>query len=150
VSKKKPAFGARIAEASKEPRISPEAAKTPDERRPAWRFQILDLDGPWSWSNVPDAALLHAIRDRLRNYESMTWREIKQNDNSGSHAIPIDRLCLEAQKRLMALKQDDAATLFSLRINQKQRVWGIRDEHIFRILWWDPEHTVCPVAKRHT
>jgi len=40
---------------------------------------------------------------------------------------------------------DDAVEdLFSLRLTGKKRLWGIRDRHVFKVFWWDPEHGVCP------
>lgn len=78
---------------------------------------------------------------RLGNYETMTWREI---DGPQSHGIPIGDLAKDARDRLVEISQDDAAEYFSLRVNSAARVWGIRDTHILRILWWDPDHQVCP------
>lgn len=77
----------------------------------------------------------------------MKWSEIL---NRNSHAVPISKICPEAQGRLKELKQDDVDELISLRLTGKKRVWGIRDQNILKILWWDPEHTVCPSLKRHT
>ena len=36
------------------------------------------------------------------------------------------------------------------RISGPGRVWGIREEHVLDLLWWDPRHEVCPSPKKHT
>jgi hypothetical protein len=85
---------------------------------------------------------------RLGSYETMTWREI--DGPSGSHAVDLGSLSTAARDRLVAIQQDDVEQCFSLRINGPARVWGIRNAHVLRILWWDPRHEVCPSKKRHT
>lgn len=61
-----------------------------------------------------------------------------------ARALPLDDLAKRARDRLVEISQDDAAEYFSLRVNSAARVWGIRDAHTLRILWWDPNHEVCP------
>ncbi|MDQ2731557.1 MAG: hypothetical protein M3Y56_07855, partial [Armatimonadota bacterium] len=67
-----------------------------------------------------------------------------------SHPVELGKLCKAAQDRLVEIRQDDAATLFSLRIGGQGRIWGVRDGPTLRILWWDPQHEVCPSLKKHT
>jgi hypothetical protein len=95
-----------------------------------------------------DGATLAEVLAKLRGFESMTWREI--DGPTGSHGVDPHHLSRQAQQRLTEIRQDDAAELFSLRITGRRRVWGILDEHVLRILWWDPEHQVCPSPKKHT
>lgn len=79
----------------------------------------------------------------------MQWKEIKSN-NARDHAVETDKLNSEAKKRLQELNLDDVGQLYRLRLTGTQRVWGILDGYIFKILWWDPNHTVCPSTKRNT
>jgi hypothetical protein len=83
----------------------------------------------------------------MRDFETMAWPEILGRNN---HAIPLGDLCYAAQKRLVEIQQDDVDDLISLRLTGTMRVWGIRDRNILKILWWDPNHNVCPTQKRHT
>ncbi len=53
----------------------------------------------------------------------------------------------KAQSRLLHLKLDDEEELFRFRLDGESRVWGIREGRVFRILWWDPGHEICPSAK---
>jgi hypothetical protein len=97
-----------------------------------------------------DADTLKYIHGKLAQFETMTWAEIN-HPNTGCHPIKIKDLCSEAQKRLTELKVIRfEEELFSLRLSGKERLWGIRERHFFKILWWDPRHEVYPVSKKHT
>lgn len=80
----------------------------------------------------------------------MTWSEILVDSKKQNHTIPIPELSKEAQSRLREIGNDDIDTLISLRLSGKRRVWGIRTGSTLSILWWDPEHRVCPSKKKHT
>lgn len=110
-----------------------------------WRVDSVDWDGPWSWANATVNDLLGIIIPRLHDFESMTWADVE--GKTGSHFVAYEKLCTEAQKRLTELRWDEQAQLFSARITGKRRVWGTRDVAILRVLWWDPDHTVCPSLK---
>ncbi len=131
-------------EESRAPRALP---ASPRARHPVWAFRIVDLGGPWCWSVIRGAVLAEVLA-RFRDYESMTWEQI--DGRTGSHGVEPWKLSRQAQLRLTEIRQDDASELFSLRVTGRRRVWGILDEHVLRILWWDPEHQVCPSIKQHT
>src|SRR5262245_19142893 len=101
----------------------------------------MEMATPWGWSEV-DPDTMHRIRNRLAGYESMEWRHILGQQN---HSMPVTRLCREAQNRLVALGLDDVDTLYSLRVVQRERIWGILVGSVLRVLWWDPYHEVYPV-----
>jgi hypothetical protein len=118
-----------------------------DQEKPSWQIRILDFEGPWGW-DLLDANMLKYIHRKLAQFETMTWAEINK-PNTGCHSIKVKDICVEAQKRLAEIKIIDEE-LFSLRLSGKERLWGIRENHIFKILWWDPKHEVYPVDKKHT
>ena len=60
------------------------------------------------------------------------------------HHVTIEQLVPEARTRLEELELDDIGQLYRLRLRGAQRVWGILEGYIFKILWWDPDHTICP------
>jgi hypothetical protein len=62
----------------------------------------------------------------------------------------VDKLIKEAQDRLTEISLDDLDELTSLHLTGKGRVWGIIDQGVMNLLWWDPEHQVCPSHKKHT
>lgn len=112
----------------------------------SWHIRTIDKEGPWRWKQI-DGITLEDVLSKMSNFETMKWVEILKQNN---HVISISKICPDARKRLETLRQDDVDELISLRLSGKNRVWGIRDRNILKILWWDPEHTVCPSLKRHT
>ena len=118
-----------------------------DEREyVCWRFSIMDRGGPFSFEGVK-AKVWKRILEKLRQWDSMTWGEIEGPEN---HAISVEQLSPQARNRLMEINQDDIDEVFSLRLTGRERLIGIRDRHVLRVLWWDPEHGVCPSSKKHT
>lgn len=118
--------------------------ENPMRLRPAWRFGRMEYCDPWGWHEV-DEEMMFNVRDRLISFESMPWGDIIRD--TGSHPVRIDRLVKDAQERLDALRLDDLEELFSLRITGVRRVWGIMEHNVLILLWWDPEHEVCPSLK---
>ncbi|MBF0463264.1 MAG: hypothetical protein HQL87_18010 [Magnetococcales bacterium] len=118
------------------------------DRKPSWRFGVMDTDGPFGW-NVPieGVAPLLYVLPKLKEFETMTWQEIAGRRH---HNIPVDTLSTNAKRRLSDLNLDDIDEVFSLALMGLQRVVGIRDQNVFRVLWWDPEHQVCLSHKKRT
>ena len=96
----------------------------PDSSRPVWLVSLLDMGGKWGWGQM-DHGLFQTVHERLKNFETMTWTAIQQAD---SHSVPCTDIIKEAQARLVEIQQDDIDDLFSLRVQGRLRVWGIRDE----------------------
>ena len=126
---------------------TPRSAVVPSSarERPSWSFMIMDVDGPWCFYRK--AEQLRAVIDGLRPYETMTWAEI---EGRRDHFIDRSTIIGDAQKRLETIRHDDVDELFSLHLGGKPRVWGIRDGSVLRLLWWDPEHQICPSHLKHT
>jgi len=133
---------------SKKPRTenfpSPESSL---ENFPAWHLDLIDLEGPWGWQNVTREVLFSEILPKIKNFERRFWTEILNKQN---HEVPVTEICKEAQKRLKHINCDDIEKLVSLRLTGTQRIWGLRYNNVFKILWWDPEHKVYPSPKKHT
>jgi len=128
------------------------AKKSHDPNReieePVWQFNLLDWDGKWGWRNIK-ANKWQDILSKLGHFETRTWADIKSH--TGSHLVlMIDCPNSQVIQRLTELKLDDIDELFSLRLSGKERIFGILDGHIFKILWWDPNHEVWPSPKKHT
>ena len=140
---------AKVTTGSKGPR----AATNPDDTNqetPVWSLLIFDHDGPWGKNCCQDLVVLwDEIYTKLRQYEIMTWGQIYQ-DKKRNHDVAVGSLIKDARDRLTLLKLDDYETLFRFRLSGEQRVWGIRDGRVFKLLWWDPEHHICPSTKKNT
>jgi hypothetical protein len=106
----------------------------------------MEFRAPYGWHEVDGATLLY-IREKLKLFESMTLNEILGPNH---HKVRIDQLCSTAQSRLAELRLDDVEELISLRLTGRQRVWGVLEHNVVILLWWDPEHQVCPSLLRNT
>jgi hypothetical protein len=117
--------------------------------RPAWRISKLEMCDPFGWHEL-DRGKLEYIRQKFADFESSTWNDILLVAKKQNHSIPLNELSKKAQQRLAALSLDDADEVISLRLSGKERVFGIRHDVALTILWWDPEHEVCPSLLKHT
>jgi hypothetical protein len=113
----------------------------------AWRFSGCDKGGPFSWAALDHGAPFREVIERLQEFETKQWAEII---NTGSHPVEIHKCEKPAKDRLAEIKQDDLDELMSFRISGTKRVWCIKDGNIMRVLWWDPDHQVCPAHLKHT
>lgn len=125
-----------------------ESAISLSDRHPAWRFRRIDEAGPFGWTSVDDAAFRELLRTKLVEFESMTWEKIKGKHH---HYLSVESLSKDARKRLEELKLDDfRESIFSFSLAGKPRLVGYVVGNVFHVLWWDPEHLVCPSHKKHT
>lgn len=114
---------------------------------PRWSFTRIDWNGPWCPKALGAHKLLEVV-NKLTQFEGRTWGDIESDRRN--HAVETASVGKAAQARLVEIRQDDVASLFSLRLSGRERVWGIREGALFRLLWWDPEHSVYPSKKKHT
>jgi hypothetical protein len=87
-----------------------------------------------------------ALIQWLKNYESMTWAQIKQKPHN--HFIEPSGIHKDARDRLLALGKYETNSLFSMSVGGKPRIWGILQEHVMFTLWWDPDHEIYPSQKK--
>lgn len=118
-----------------------------NKKTPVWGIAVFDHEGPWGRELCDkDAAIWEEILPKLKSYESMTWGEIYKNKDY-NHSVSVSNLIKKARDRLVTLNLDDQEQLFRFRLKGKSRVWGIRQGRVFLLLWWDPEHEICPSNK---
>lgn len=111
-----------------------------------WKFSMMDLCEPFAVSDITIEEWKKVL-EKMREWENMTWGEILGRRD---HAIEINKLSSEAKKRLIELNLDDFDEVLSLHIDGKKRLFGLRYNNTFYVLWWDREHKVCPSLKKHT
>jgi hypothetical protein len=76
---------------------------------------------------------------------------VAQLRNTGSyHAKPLGELHRDYKRRLEEMELDDVDELHSFRIDGACRLWCVKYENIFSIVWWDKEHEVAPAPKKNT
>jgi len=59
----------------------------------------------------------------------------------------VDSLHVEAQKRWYELELSQFDELFRLRLGSKKRIWGVRIEHHFYMIWYERGRTVSVLLK---
>jgi hypothetical protein len=121
------------------------------KRRPVWRIDLIDIEGQWGWWNVSSKEKLLEIKNKLNNIQSMTWEEIDR-DKKYNHFVDSNKIEENAKKRLSEknIDADKIDNLYRFRLSGRERVWGIREQEFFYLLWWDPQHQVWPSHKKHT
>lgn len=133
--------------------VEPIESKTPkanvfpsDHCQPEFKAEQMDKEGRWGWNSFQPIQIQEVLK-KIFDSQKLTWQELR---NNGSHFVDREDLCAEAQKRLIQIRKDDLDQLFSLRLTGSKRIWGIKEGNIFWLLWWDPNHEVCPSHKKHT
>ena len=113
-----------------------------------WRFGLVDHDGRWAWPNVGRGDYHSEVLTKLALFEQKSWNEVQGTGSAGTGKdIPLESLCNDAQRRLIDLGLDDQDRIAELRLTGPQRVWAVRRGDLLHLLWWDPEHEVCPTTR---
>lgn len=134
---------------------NPRTGKTPtslpivstQNRTLVWKVTQIDDNSPWGWNQITCPDFLRNIWDKMHNFETMTWGEILGRSH---HAIAVSDIIKPAQNRLEQLGYDDQAELVSFRLSNTERIWAIRSGAEAFLLWWDPNHEICPSSLKHT
>jgi hypothetical protein len=120
-------------------------------RNPAWRLNKLKKynDYEFGWDAIEED--LSRVMELLHDFETRTWGEILINDRKRNHPVSIYKLIPKA-RRMLAQQKEDVDEIVSLHLSSKERIWGIMESEygIMDIVWWDPEHKICPSEKKHT
>lgn len=113
----------------------------------SWRFNAADRNGPFAWSNLADGDAHKEVIETLASLETMTEGDLGAK---GCHFIETPTLCKEARDRLAEIQLDDLDELYSIRITGRTRIFCVHREDVLSVLWYDPDHAVCPSNKKHT
>ncbi|TCO33049.1 hypothetical protein EV652_10348 [Kribbella steppae] len=97
-----------------------------------------------------ETAKLIEVLGKLGNIESMTWKELLAPDNILAKQYEVEKMPAHAQKRLTDINRADLTQLVRFQLSGKNRLYGFLVDHVFHVLWWDPEHQVWPSKLRHT
>ena len=141
--------------------VSPEKSPPPlpeivEKRLLEWSRDHADIDGAWSWG--PRSCLEddweQTLHPFLREYAKKTWFQIyaertkvRGKRAQKHHDYAVASICKEAQSRLLELEMDDVDRIFRFRLSGLKRLYGIQRLHLFMVLWWDPEHKICPTTR---
>lgn len=127
-----------------------------DKETIAWQFFRLDRPhADWGWDKLRPQEW-RDILAHLVAFEGMTWAAIKlqaggRRRGTNHHPIEIAEFNKPARDRLEEMHLDDYESLFSLRITNTLRLYGIRDGRVLQIVWHDPYHGstrgACPTRR---
>jgi hypothetical protein len=119
----------------------------------AWQFHRMDSKHDhWGWDQL-HAPIWKQILQHLKTFEGLTWAKIKETaggkkHGTNHHSLKIDDLNANAKKRIKELHLEQYDKVFSLRLANTIRIYGIRDGRVMRLLWYDSshgtKHGVCP------
>lgn len=130
------------------PKKSPSVARELPDRvasRPIqFTFRLMDHDGPWSFDKITAEDSQQLFRF-LGNIETQTVGELAAGTETGLYKEYDMGDCPnpEPLRRLGEL-YEGADAICRLRVDGKKRLYGIKQDHVFAVLWWDPEHEVWP------
>lgn len=125
-----------------------------DDEKFRWSAKEIDwlYEGEWNWDLNP--AEISGVLGAIEEYSQLTWKELTSQSRTKHHSQRTDTLVKGARDRLTELFSAKCSEypeeIFRFRISGKVRLWGFREGGIFKILWYDRDHKVYPVKKRHT
>ncbi len=116
----------------------------------AWTTEKKDTLGRWTWGQFREwgkPLWRKTLLPFLLQYERKRWSDIEfemagRDRRFKTYEIP--QICVEAQNRLQELGIDDLDYISRFRLGSKPRLYGFICQHVFFILWWDPEHRIYP------
>jgi hypothetical protein len=112
----------------------------------SWRINKIQMVDPYGWHGLNIEDINH-IKERLSNFETMTWNEIFVQSKKHNHSIPVEDFRCEHARRWMKSNMPDQLELWTLRFNGPERVWGIFAEGAYQVIFWDPEHRIYPTHR---
>lgn len=122
---------------------------------PVFCFRHADLNCDERWAFRPSGEDARELLDFLSNMAQLTWVQIEQQRADGHkrhHSQDVDSFDGDAKRdfRRSRLGERFGETMFRFRLSGEKRLWGFRVNAVFHVIWWDANHKVCPVEKRHT
>ncbi len=97
--------------------------------------------------NISFTYFMNELFPQIKSVEGCSWMDIENathNGKSNSHFVDVKNLIPWARKRLEELGYKDRDQLYSLRLQGKLRLYGIRDFTCLKIIWIDTEHKIYP------
>lgn len=113
------------------------------EGRVQLTFAIFDQDFVICDENCKHS-IFYKIGNHLKDLEHRYWTDIRNNMDR-DHPVSFDSIDQRAFDRLYEIDQDDSeGSLWSFHFSGSEIIWGIKDRNYLKVLWWDPDHKVCP------
>lgn len=128
--------------------------------RPVFCFKHAQVNCDPRWAFRPATDEAAELLEFLRLMAQSTWAEIESMRTGGKdrhkkhHDLEVDAPPFDSQAvrdlEKAKLGQEFGETMFRFRLSGEKRLWGFRNHATFHVVWWDPDHKVCPTEKNHT
>lgn len=120
----------------------------------AWCFTKKDVEGDWSWKEPREWSTSEwdeLILPKMTEFAKLTWAYIDTFSSEGGHKMhhtqAIDQISAEAQSRWLKLGLEQFDTLFRFRLGGARRIWGVRLQAHFFMVWSERNHRIAPTKK---
>lgn len=136
-------------------KTSTSSNRSTDDKNVIWVFDKLDKDGEFAFDIDGDGFRHRDFLDKMISYSNRKWSEIKRDTHdkakSKHHFLEIGTLSKAAKERIKKMELEEFSdAIFSFAFDNKLRVIGIRENELFHVVWYDPEHKFCPSHLKHT
>lgn len=119
----------------------------------SWTAHRVDQGHQGSWDWNLSAAEAKKLLQFLEEMGRLTWGEIDRHRTGKSkrhkkhHSQEVKTLCREARQRFPECFSDDEEIpdqVFRFRFGNMERLWGVRVQGRFEMIWFDRNHQVYP------
>jgi hypothetical protein len=128
-------------------------AEKPSNPTLHFSFEFVDWENVNSLFKAP--SLLRPFLSKIHHFQGKTESEIRY-ESKGSHRVNTSILSKGYVKRLEILELEGKLPgtlpdeLFSIRLTGVQRLFCYLDRSFLYVLWFDPDHRICPSSLKHT
>lgn len=122
--------------------------------KPTWRFNRIESSQNYPFPD--DAKTLYSIFKKLASYETMTVSEIEndRSNHSGPYDLSDERILDKLDKKVLEeinQKRINIDQIHRFTIHGSQRVYALSfTRGVYELIWWDPNHQIYPLPKKHT
>jgi len=116
-----------------------------------------DIEGSWEWGEErlwSDDEYSDTIKPHLDGLNNNHWADVERQTYNGKGGFrkslnkyqSLETICDEAQIRWLDLDLvSQFEELFRFRLGSNKRIWGVRVQHCFFIVWYERYHEICPI-----
>lgn len=124
-----------------------------------WCSSHSDTDGKWGWGEErlwSNDEYTKDILPHLNSFNNNHWADVETQTYNGSGGIrrllnkrqALGTICDEAQRRWIGLDLvSQFEELFRFRLGTNRRIWGVRVQHHFFMVWYERHHKICPIKR---
>lgn len=111
-----------------------------------FRFNRVDLEGPWCLSKITREDHVALIKFMAAT-EAKTVAEVFDGHVGKDEDVAAGSPNADAMARARQIYPEESERMASLHVSGKHRVWGLRHDPEFAVIWWDPEHEIWPTKR---